>query len=361
MQARTQSYLFDIGHGIRGGSGLKVMISYVRPFLFPQKNVRNRRCPACGALMSVALRADYEILQSASGKSHMWCRDTSCILHPPINTQSTAENLDHRTDLIEDALRELRQRLKPVDYTSLAPLDALYLYCILVVSKGDWYENELPSVAFHGIQLAPTRILTEQIYSRMRDLGILVPSLHSSIFAFNIGDSPNSPITFNTYRVRWTLPSNIFYENHIEIMDGLRDQLHLLPEDVRAQLYITLSEHELVRIAANSLQVSGAGSEIHLEAQLQTAVRPVLGGLSIEAAQEFITTVLSSSTIKKFIRSKKSDDAVRHLREEIQRRLGTMREDWPLVDCDNVNINSLLASSKCLISRVFFKRILRTM
>lgn len=312
------------------------------------------RCPICYWPRGAPSRVHFERLQLPSQYALGPCENVSC--HHSVDVRNTVVAWNRRADIVEEALRKLGQKLLPIDYSQLEPIDAFFLYCVLAASKREWYSNELPAVASHKIRLAPTAMLVEMIYSRLHTLQILSPSLHSPIFAFNIGDFAHSAITFNTHRVCWTLPANIVRDNNHEIFLSLRKRLQALPEKARQDLRVMLIEHECLGQIVRHIGDLGILVDRHMETQLRTSIRSILKEIPISVTQTLIALVLSSAPIEKAIRTRSPRDISKFISDAFSKNLEMILCYKPVADINDAHANKILLESTSLISRVFSKQ-----
>lgn len=171
----------------------------------------------------------------------------------PLNLIALSERLNERIDFIEKELEQLRDSRRSIDLSELGFLDGFYLYCVLVASGDDWCGSDLPSSALLQKKLAPTRLLTDQIYLRLQAIGILVPSLCSPISAFNVSSLVDAPIQFDCTRVHWTIPVGILQSNKAEILAALQASFSKMEAaDIRS-LRSMLIQHEFIaRLSDNA-------------------------------------------------------------------------------------------------------------
>jgi hypothetical protein len=236
-----------------------------------------------GTPVAVKTREQYEKLQSLQREEKLGAHVTSGTLSGHLNLATTVTALHQRTDLIEEALQDLRRDLKPVEYSSLEFLDAFYLYCILVAAEGNWYDNELPPLCSYRVNFSSTRLLAEQVYSRLRIKRILIPSIHSPIFAFSIGDALKAPITFDTSRVSWTMAVTRPYSEIPEVLTTLRSLIESSRVEALEALRRTLIAHECVNVVVSRLNNTGVRSNLLTESSLLTGLQYSLRRNSVKA------------------------------------------------------------------------------
>jgi hypothetical protein len=296
----------------------------------------------------------FEKFQSAEGKQNQACTRALCELAKhPLRLKETALALNHRVDLIEATLQEVRQALQPVDYLDLSPLDAFYLYCILVASEQEWYSCELPSSSSHVNKLASTRVLGECVYSRLHALHIFVPSVYSPIFGFNIGDSKDAPITFDFNRVRWTLAEDKRKLVESELMVGLRALIVSSTSEIRAELCETLVEHECLNVAVHFLSIKGIVFDIYTESALLSVVRYGLQKFPVRAMLQKIKSIFASPTFLENIRKLDAKSLGAFMYELIVNCINATSLPIFPADVNNLAKRQMLKGGKSVMCRVY--------
>lgn len=314
------------------------------------------RCKACGIPSMVVTRAQYEKLHALSKNDGLPCGSATCELERrPLNAEATAAMLNQRVDLIEEVLQSLRQNLRSIDYTDLSFLDTFYLYCVLRASQDGWCGNELPSLLSHSVVFAPTRLLADQAYRRLRQERIIIPSVHSPITAFNISGANNAPITFDVNRVAWTLANSSPHLDNVKLLCQLRAKLDLWTRQTGEELRLRLLEHECVNLIVCGLRNLNVEVDATTEIVLISAVQSGVRHLPVRTVMLVIEIVFADLAFRKAIRNSKG----RQLGEVASKALFGYIEKMPLSqftpDIQSTAADSLLSESGFLISQVFYE------
>jgi hypothetical protein len=313
---------------------------------------RSILCAACGKPMTVRSRQAYNWLKANPADNFRSCDRVTCQKGDrAFNTKFVAEEMGYRIEIVEAALQDRYNRLEPINYSALDPHCAFCLYCVLIASKSGLDSHELPSIISHEVQIAPTRLLTEKIYLQLCGAGILAPSLRSPISAFNIGSARNSPITYDTERVCWTMAPDSLGAGVPNLLGQLHESLRVLPRKLYEELRTDLIEQECLGEMMNRMRSIGALVDISEEAHVQRAFRKVLSELSIRVANSVVAVVLLDSSLNKLARrGERTGELVSRLLLE---RLAIMpRLDFVDYRVDT-NASRILARSNSLVTKVF--------
>jgi hypothetical protein len=312
------------------------------------------RCEACGVPEPVTTRAEYERLQSVHNEFSRPCQHVTCKLGSrPINLAATAATLNQRVDFIGDKLETLRRNLQPVDYSRLAFIDAFYLYCILLASAEGRNKNELPAIVSHVVELAPTRLLVELAYSRLRTQYILVPSAHSSIYAFNIGDFNGAPVTFDTERVCWTLAEDKLYSDNSELLDTLLNQFDSASAVNIEELRQILIKHECLGVVVRSLCKFEIESNISLEVGLLAVVENILRKFPVSVIVGVIRQIFMEPAFCKKMRRMSSRDVGKAVSDAIITYFDGMPSEVFSSNIESPIASRILRKGESLMSSVF--------
>jgi len=266
------------------------------------------RCPVCKAPMSARTRAEFEDVLLSIKSRRVACQRASCQLaERPLDPRATASFLRQRADFISDTLQKLLQEMHPVDYSQLGFIDAFYLYCVLLASEGNSFYNELPSSSIYSIPLAPTRLLADSVYARLRKGTILVPSLHSPISAFNVTFSTGLAITYDVNRVSWTMAEDRAGRSHVNLAIMLESIIRSGDAASLAELRQNLIAHECVGEVVEALAGIGITLDTSFESQILSAVHYCLRFIPVRAMEAVIGQVFSENIFRKALRSAESD------------------------------------------------------
>ena len=314
------------------------------------------RCPVCKAPMSARTRAEFEEVLLSVKSRPVACQRTSCQLaERPLDLRATAAFLRERAGLISDALQKLLQEMQPVDYSQLGFIDAFYLNCVLVASEGNSFYNELPSSSIYLIPLAPTRLLADSVYARLRKGTILVPSLHSPISAFNVTFSTGSAITYDANRVSWTMAEDRASQSHVNLAIMLESIIRSGDAASRAELRQNLVAHECVGEVVEAPAEIKITLDTPFESQILSAVHYCLRFIPVPAMEVVIGQVFSENRFRKALRSAESD-----IRGSVVSKALIKFVDEMLVSRSAPNVltsaaDRKLEASKSLMSQVFYK------
>ncbi|MGJ9419806.1 hypothetical protein ACHAC9_18930 [Massilia sp. CMS3.1] len=242
------------------------------------------RCKCCGMPEFAVTRAQYEQLARFTSRFARPCHNVKCELkRDPLDLSKTLKSLNQRADIIEEKLQKLRNQLRPFDYTSLSAVDAFYIYSILVGSIDDWYDSEIPANNTLSAKLAPTLLLTEQLYERLRSLSVIVPSVHSHLRSFNIAGGKGSQITYDPLRVSWTLAVDEDGHDKDQLMALLRNIIGSASEPSCRELRRSLVEHECINLIGSKFSRIKLRLNQSAESQLRSALEPIMRNFPAKA------------------------------------------------------------------------------
>lgn len=304
----------------------------------------------------VTSRREYEQLLLRTDRHERPCGNAACELgRNPLDLTRTIASLSRRVDDIAETLESLRQKLKPIKYASLNSIDAFYLYCVLTVSSFDWGTRELPAAVNHSQKLAPTLLLTEEVYSRLRSLGIIVPSVYSALDSFNIGGSRHGPVTYNSIRVSWTMAADHRVNDSDHLLNILLSRFNSPSESTRKKLRANLVEHECLGLISTYLTYLNLGVDALAEARLRQALGPIIQNLPVRSIAGVIKEVFADGRF----RAQLYDYGAGRVVDNVLARLNAYTEEMPRFNVASDTASSvndhMLRDSSTLMSRVFFR------
>ena len=215
---------------------------------------------------------------------------------------TTAQLLNRRIDHIEQTLQKIHQNCGPTDYFRLNSIDRFYVYCVLLASEKDGTDCELPCAASLRLLLAPTIVLTREVYSKLYEKRILIPNLYSPISAFNIASAGTEKITFDSSRVHWTLSKDTLGSRTPNLISRLKVSLIGLRRDDWARARTLLLIHEYVNKVLDASPVLKRAPEEALITDLVLKIKKYADTAPGSIIQSFEQLASESHAFKKALR-----------------------------------------------------------
>lgn len=312
------------------------------------------RCKCCGMPDFAVTRAQYERLARFTSRFARSCANVKCELtRNPLDLMRTLDSINKRADIIEEKLHALRSELHAVDYSSFEAIDAFYLYCLLIVSEGHWSDYELPANDTLSAKLAPTHLLTQQVYEHLRRLAVIVPSVHSPMRSFNIAGGKNSPITFDPLRVSWTLAADTGGHVKDQLVALLRSIIQSACESSRKELRKTLVEHECLNLLSSKLAKINIQMVPSTEAQLRSALEPMLRNLPAKAAMLIINEIFVDQRFWSKLKNAETGKVVSATVAKLEKYANEMPQFKFNSDTSKPLNDKILAKGDSLMSNIF--------
>ncbi|WP_273034311.1 hypothetical protein [Massilia timonae] len=264
------------------------------------------------------LRKSLNILTTSSQSKEL----TRC--DKPTDLVATAQLLNRRVDHIERTLQQIRNDCEPTNYLSLSVTDRFYVYCVLVASENDEDDFELPSAASMQVPLAPTMVLTREVYSELHKKRLLIPNLHSPISAFNIASEETATITFDSSRVHWSLTRDILGFSIANLSTHLRTSLIGCKRDEWAPVHTLLRIHEYAHKLLNETCGFKEVANDAQIAQLFIMIEKYIGSRPRLLTQVLKGIAHESSAFKRALHHASEQTFCKKISETIEERMQSM-------------------------------------
>lgn len=253
------------------------------------------RCRACEVPIQVGTRSEYAPLTGrlqALGKRS----------RPPLCTHCNAAALaaNREADLfaqqqhrerITGVLKRLHEKASPIDYGSLSYVQSCLLYATLVAANVGPDDQVLTPLASVTGALAPTPALSEEIYTRLFNDGIILPALSSDPNAFSHSEETGS-VTIDIRMGAWTLADDVAGRSMDEIFCVLFERLEQPEPQAVEELWYLVAENECKRYFVSQCERYRFIQPDVYSSKVAAAVRHYLDRFSIGQVWNIIYYVL---------------------------------------------------------------------
>jgi hypothetical protein len=234
------------------------------------------RCKGCGVPLHVGNRSEFAPLTGAILKSGRQ-------LHTPMCTECEAQaraaahealtlEAERTSARVARVVQTMHAQARPVDFSTLSFVLSFTLYAVLVAADVGLEDPGIPPLASQTSPLTATPGLSEEIYLRLYEAGILLPSSSTNPNAFSL-DAGTCSMKFAVREVPWVLAKDTLGRSLQEIQSVLFERLeHPEPTAVEKLWYMVAldeckryfeSQCERYRFTEPGIYTDKVGAAIH--------------------------------------------------------------------------------------------------